>query len=111
MSYEAILFLVPSLQEGNYNQRIDEDYVFHGNDYRMKQITNFRLNHMFQLPRPPYKQIFRVPAPVIPSKNMVANYRVYPNKLIVPFNQRKIVSLRNRNSRFQFPFSKFKHIG
>ena len=102
---------MPSLQEGNYNQRIDEGYVFHGNDIRMKPITNFRLNQMFQLHRPPYKQTFRVPAPVIPSNNMVLNYRVYPNKLIVPLNQRKIVSLRNRNSRFQFPFSKYKYMG
>ena len=47
LSYEAILFLVPSLQEENYNQRIDEGYAFHGNDFRIKPITSFRVNHIF----------------------------------------------------------------
>ena len=111
LSYEAILFLVPSLQEGNYNQRIDEGYVYNGNDFRMKPITNFKVNHMFQSPMPPFKQIYRVPAPVIPTKNMVANYRVHSNKLIVPFGARKIVPLRTQNARFRLPFSKYKYIG
>ena len=111
LSYEAILFLVPSLQEENYNQRIDEGYAFHGNDFRIKPITNFRVNHIFQSPIPPYKQVFRAPTPVTPIKNIVTNYRLHPIKLFAPFGGRNIVPLRTQNARFRYPFSKYKYIG
>ena len=111
MLFESILYLVPSLQERNYNQRIDEHVEISGNHIGSQPAPHLLTTRVFHPPRVPNPQILRLPSPIIPHRIMPINYRIKPNKLRLPYIRRKTILFVNQNLKSNFPYSNLRYVG
>ena len=111
MLFESILFLVPSLQERNYNQRIDEQGEFSGNHIGSQPAPHLLATRLFHPPRLPNQQILRLARPIVPHRILPINYRIKPNKLRLPYIRRKTIPFVNQNLKSNFPYSNLRYVG
>ena len=111
LTYEGILFLVPSLQERSDNQRIDEYIGSPLSGARRQLSTNFQQNHIFHPPGLLNQQTVRLVAPIKPQRNWILSRQIKPNKLSSTYVRRKIVPLISQNVNFNIPHHKYKYFG
>ena len=111
MLFESILFLVPSLQERNYNQRIDDQSEFSGNHVVSQPAPHLVATRIFHPPRLPNQQILRLARPIVPNRIMPMNYRIKPNKLRLPYIRRETIPFLNQNLKQNFPFTNLRYVG
>ena len=111
MLFESILFLVPSLQERHYNQRIDENSEFSGNHIGSQPAPHMLATRIFHPPRLPNQQILQLARPIVPNRIMSINYRIKPNKLRLPYIRRKTIPFVNQNLKPNFANLNLRYVG
>ena len=111
MLFESILYLVPSLQQRNYNQRIDENVEISGNHIGSQPAPHLLTTRIFHPPRLPNQQILQLARPIVPNRIMSINYRIKPNKLRLPYIRRKTIPFVNQNLKSNFPYSNLRYLG